>query len=147
ARPHVRVEDNGFSARLPEGGSLSWVTVGGVLYELIDRGGRLGVRVRDSTSPVSGTSVEVPAFDPAPGFVFVGRVTRFGPVNAFTIETAQEDLQLQTQAAGIVTFETKQGEVSLLATGCPKTGLQLDFHDSTNGKTTPAWRTLDLGVP
>lgn len=147
ARPQVRVEDNGFSARLPEGGSLSWFTVGSVLYELIDRGGRLGVRVRDSKSPLLGKFFEVPAFDPDPDFVFLGRFTRFDPFKTFTIETAQEDLQLQTQAAGIVTFETKQGEVSLLATGCPKTGLQLDFHDSTNGKTTPAWRTLDLGVP
>lgn len=147
ARPQVRVEDNGFSARLPEGGSLSWFTVGNVLYELIDRGGRLGVRIRDSKSPLLGKFFEVPAFDPDPDFVFLGRFTRFDPFRTYTIETAQEDLQLQTQAAGVVTFETKQGEVSLLATGCPKTGLQLDFHDSTNGKTTPAWRTLDLGVP
>src|SRR5699024_11381510 len=69
------------------------------------------------------------------------------PLTTATIRPAAEEPPLQTQAAGVVTFETTQGEVSLLATGCPKTGLQLDFHDSTNGKTTPAWRTLDLGVP
>ncbi|WP_246490576.1 DUF1684 domain-containing protein [Brevibacterium oceani] len=146
-RPQVRVEDNGFSAHLPAGGSLNWFTVGSVLYELIDRGGRIGVRVRDSKSPLLGKFFEVPAFDPDPDFVFLGRFTRFDPFPTHTIETAQEDLRLQTQAAGTVTFETKQGEVSLLATGCPKTGLQLDFHDGTNGKTTSAWRTIDLGVP
>ncbi|WP_227492467.1 DUF1684 domain-containing protein [Brevibacterium sp. CFH 10365] len=147
ARPQVRVEENGFSAKLPAGGSLNWFTVGNVLYELIDRGGRLGVRVRNSKSPLLGKFFEVPVFDPDPDFVFLARFTRFDPFRTYTIETAQEDLQLQTQAAGIVTFETQHGEVSLLATGCPKTGLQLDFHDSTNGSTTSAWRTIDLGVP
>ena len=147
AKPQVRVEENGFSAKLPYGGSLNWFTVGNVLYELIDRGGRLGVRVRNSKSPLLGKFFEVPVFDPDPDFVFLARFTRLDPFRTYTIETAQEDLQLQTQAAGIVTFETQQGEVSLLATGCPKTGLQLDFHDSTNGSTTSSWRTIDLGVP
>ncbi|MEY9258805.1 uncharacterized protein (DUF1684 family) [Brevibacterium epidermidis] len=147
AKPQVRVEENGFSAKLPYGGSLNWFTVGNVLYELIDRGGRLGVRVRNSKSPLLGKFFEVPVFDPDPDFVFLARFTRFDPFKTYTIETAQEDLQLQTQATGIVTFETQQGEVSLLTTGCPKTGLQLDFHDSTNGATTSAWRTIDLGVP
>lgn len=147
AKPQVRVEENGFSAKLPYGGSLNWFTVGNVLYELIDRGGRLGVRVRNSKSPLLGKFFEVPVFDPDPDFVFLARFTRFDPFKTYTIETAQEDLQLQTQAAGTVTFETSHGEVSLLATGCPKTGLQLDFHDSTNGSTTAAWRTIDLGVP
>lgn len=147
ARPQVRVEDNGFTAKLPAGGSLNWFTVGNVLYELIDRGGRLGVRVRDSKSPLLGKFFEVPVFDPNPDFVFLARFTRFDPFPTHTIETAQEDLQLQTQAAGTVTFETQQGEVTLLATGCPKTGLHLDFHDGTNGATTSAWRTIDLGVP
>ncbi|WP_262774506.1 DUF1684 domain-containing protein [Brevibacterium permense] len=147
AKPQVRVEENGFSAKLPNGGSLNWFTVGNVLYELIDRGGRLGVRVRNSKSPLLGKFFEVPVFDPDPDFVFLARFTRFDPFKTYTIETAQEDLQLQTQAAGTVTFETPRGEVSLLATGCPKTGLQLDFHDSTNGCTTAAWRTIDLGVP
>lgn len=147
ARPQVRVEENGFSAKLPAGGSLNWFTVGNVLYELIDRGGRLGVRVRNSKSPLLGKFFEVPVFDPDPDFVFLARFTRFDPFKTYTIETAQEDLQLQTQAAGTVTFETQHGEVSLLATGCPKTGLQLDFHDSTNASTTSAWRTIDLGVP
>lgn len=147
AKPQVRVEENGFSAKLPNGGSLNWFTVGNVLYELIDRGGRLGVRVRNSKSPLLGKFFEVPVFDPDPDFVFLARFTRFDPFKTYTIETAQEDLQLQTQAAGTVTFETAHGEVSLLATGCPKTGLQLDFHDSTNGTATAAWRTIDLGVP
>lgn len=147
AKPQVRVEENGFSAKLPNGGSLNWFTVGNVLYELIDRGGRLGVRVRNSKSPLLGKFFEVPVFDPDPDFVFLARFTRFDPFKTYTIETAQEDLQLQTQAAGTVTFETSHGEVSLLATGCPKTGLQLDFHDSTNGSTTSSWRTIDLGVP
>ena len=147
ARPQVRVEENGFSAKLPTGGSLNWFTVGNVLYELIDRAGRLGVRVRNSKSPLLGKFFEVPVFDPDPDFVFLARFTRFDPFKTYPIETAQEDLQLQTQAAGIVTFDTQHGEVNLLATGCPKTGLQLDFHDSTNGSTTSAWRTIDLGVP
>lgn len=147
ASAEVRVESNGFSARLPAGGSLNWFTVGSVLYELIDRGGRLGVRVRDSKSPLLGKFFEVPVFEPDPDFVFLGRFTRFDPFETYTIETAQEDLSLETLAAGVVTFETTEGEVSLLATGCPATGLQLDFHDSTNGSTTSAWRTIDLGVP
>lgn len=147
ASAEVRVESTGFSARLPAGGSLNWFTVGSVLYELIDRGGRLGVRVRDSKSPLLGKFFEVPVFEPDPDFVFLARFTRFETFEAYTIETAQEDLNLETLAAGVVTFETTKGEVSLLATGCPATGLQLDFHDSTNGSTTAAWRTVDLGVP
>ena len=143
----VRVTDNGFSAKLPAGGSLNWFTVGSVLYELIDRGGRLGIRVRDSKSPLLGKFFEVPVFDPDPSFVFLGKFTRFDPFETHTIESAQEDLTLQATAAGVVSFETEAGEVRLLATGCPATGLQLDFHDSTNGRTTSAWRTIDLGVP
>lgn len=142
----VRVEERGFSAKLPAGGSLEWFTVGHVLYELIDRGGRIGIRVRDSKSPLLGKFFEVPAFDPNPSFVFLGKFTPFETPQVHTIETAQDDLNLEAAAVGIVSFETEAGEVKLLATGCPRTGLQLDFHDSTNGRTTSAWRTLDLGV-
>ncbi|AZT96008.1 hypothetical protein CXR27_02490 [Brevibacterium aurantiacum] len=145
--PEVRVEENGFSAKLPTGGSLQWFTVGSVLYELIDRAGRIGIRVRDSKSPLLGKFFEVPVFDPNPNFVFLAKFTPFDKPEVQTINTAQDDLQVQTPAVGTVTFTSEAGEVTLLATGNPASGLQLDFHDSTNGVSTPAWRTLDLGIP
>ncbi|RAG62247.1 hypothetical protein DN550_33730, partial [Burkholderia multivorans] len=73
--PQVRVDDTGFSAKLPTGGSLGWFTVGHVLYELIDRGGRIGVRIRDAKSPLLSKFVEVPVYDPNREFVFLGRFT------------------------------------------------------------------------
>ncbi|MDN5806921.1 MAG: DUF1684 domain-containing protein [Brevibacterium sp.] len=145
--PEVRVEENGFSAKLPTGGSLQWFTVGHVLYELIDRAGRIGIRVRDSKSPLLGKFFEVPVFDPNPDFVFLAKFTPFEKPEVHTIKTAQDDLNVETPAVGIVSFASEAGEVKLLATGNPASGLQLDFHDSTNGETTPAWRTLDLGIP
>ena len=145
--PEVRVDENGFSAKLPRGGSLQWFTVGSVLYELIDRSGRIGIRVRDSKAPLLGKFVEVPVFDPNPDFVFLGKFTPFETPQVHTIRTAQDDLNAETTAVGVVTFTSSEGEVKLLATGKPASGLQLDFHDSTNGETTPAWRTLDLGIP
>ncbi|NJC55053.1 DUF1684 domain-containing protein [Brevibacterium marinum] len=143
----ARVEENGFSAKLPTGGSLQWFTVGNVLYELIDRAGRIGIRVRDSKSPLLGKFFEVPVFDPNPDFVFLGKFTPFETPQVHPINTAQDDLKVETPAVGVVSFTSEAGEVRLLATGNPATGLQLDFHDSTNGVSTPAWRTLDLGVP
>lgn len=145
--PQVRVEDTGFSAKLPRGGSLGWFTVGHVLYELIDRGGRLGVRIRDAKSPLLSKFVEVPVFDPNRDFVFLGRFTPYESAQVRPIATAQEGLELTTTAVGEITFTGPDGEVTLVASGCPATGLQLDFHDATNGSTTAAWRTLDLGVP
>ncbi|MDN6666055.1 MAG: DUF1684 domain-containing protein [Brevibacterium sp.] len=147
AGPEVRVEENGFSARLPTGGSLQWFTVGNVLYELIDRAGRIGIRVRDSKAPLLGKFFEVPVFDPDPDFVFLGKFSPFETPQVHTIQTAQDDLQVKTAAVGVVTFTSRAGEVKLLATGNAATGLQLDFHDSTNGVSTPPWRTLDLGIP
>ncbi|SDS16489.1 Protein of unknown function [Brevibacterium sandarakinum] len=145
--PEVRVEENGFSAKLPTGGSLQWFTVGHVLYELIDRAGRIGIRVRDSKSPLLGKFFEVPVFDPNPDFVFLAKFTPFETAQVHTIKTAQDDLNVETAAVGVVSFTSEAGEVKLLATGNPASGLQLDFHDSTNDATTPAWRTLDLGIP
>ena len=145
--PEVRVQENGFSAKLPTGGSLEWFTAGNVLYELIDRGGRIGIRVRDSKSPLLGKFFEVPVFEPDPSYVFLAKFSPFAEPQVHTIATAQDDLSLQTTAAGVVSFMTEAGEVKLLATGCPAAGLQLDFYDSTNEETTSAWRTIDLGVP
>lgn len=143
----VRIEDGGFGAKLPSGGSLDWFTVGHVLYELIERGGRLGVRIRDSKSPLLQKFIEVPVFEPDHSFVYLAKFTPFDPPETRTIRTAQPDLTLSTAAAGTVTFNSSFGEIELIATGCPVTGLQLDFHDETNGHTTSAWRTVELGVP
>ena len=145
--PEVRVKENGFSAKLPTNGSLQWFTVGNVLYELIDRSGRIGIRVRDAKSPLLGKFFEVPVFDPDPSFVFLAKFTPFETPEVHAISTAQDDLNVETAAVGIVSFTSEAGEVKLLATGNPASGLQLDFHDSTNGVSTPAWRTLDLGIP
>lgn len=145
--PQVRVEDNGFSAKLPTGGSLDWFTVGHVLYELIERGGRLGVRIRDAKSPLLAKFVEVPVFDPNRDFVFLARFTPFDEPEIRPVASAQDGLTLETMLVGTVTFTTPAGEVSLVASGCPATGLQVDFHDETNGRSTAAWRTLDLGIP
>ncbi len=145
--PQVRVNDTGFSAKLPPGGSLGWFTVGHVLYELIDRGGRIGVRIRDAKSPLLSKFVEVPVYDPNREFVFLGRFTPYEQPQAQPVSTAQEGLELTTTVVGEVTFTGPDGEVTLIASGCPATGLQLDFHDATNGRTTSAWRTLDLGIP
>ena len=145
--PQVRVEDNGFSAKLPAGGSLDWFTVGHVLFELIDRGGRIGVRIRDAKSPLLSKFVEVPVFDPNPDFVFLGRFTPYAEPQVRPIASAAEGVDLTTTAVGEVTFTGPDGEVTLVASGCPATGLQLDYHDATNGDATAAWRTLDLGIP
>ncbi len=145
--PQVRVENDGFSAKLPPGGSLDWFTVGHVLYELIERGGRVGIRIRDSKSPLLGKFIEVPVFEPDQSFVFLGRFAPFDPPQVRTINTAQDDVQLQTEVLGTVSFEAEGTEVRLEATGSTTTGLHLDFHDPTNGRTTSGWRTVDLGVP
>ncbi|MDN5609014.1 MAG: DUF1684 domain-containing protein, partial [Brevibacterium sp.] len=101
----------------------------------------------DSKSPLLGKFFEVPVFDPNPDFVFLAKFTPFETAQVHTIKTAQDDLNVETTAVGIVSFTSEAGEVKLLATGNPASGLQLDFHDSTNETTTPAWRTLDLGIP
>lgn len=145
--PQVRVESRGFSAKLPPGGSLDWFTVGHVLYELIERGGRLGIRIRDSKSPLLGKFFEVPVFEHDRSFVFLGTFTPFDSPEERTIDSAQDDVKLRTEVVGEVSFETEHGPVRLLATGNPETGLHINFHDPTNGRTTSAWRTVDLGIP
>ncbi|WP_309131114.1 DUF1684 domain-containing protein [Brevibacterium sp.] len=146
-RPQVQVEENGFSAKLPPEGSLDWFTVGHVLYELIERGGRTAIRIRDSKSPLLNKFIEVPVFDHDRSFVFLGKFTPYDPPQKRMIGTAQSDVQLQTEVVGTVSFESESGEVRLEATGSPTTGLHLTFHDPTNGRSTSMWRMVDLGIP
>lgn len=137
--PWIRVRSRGFSH--------PWLIADHVVYEVLERDGRLGIRVRDSKSELLQNFVEVPTFPLDPAWTVTGTFTAFPEPRTVRIATALPGLEADAVTVGTVAFELAGHTHRLTVTGSPETGLQADFHDYTNGESTPAWRTLGVGVP
>ncbi|HJG79866.1 MAG TPA: DUF1684 domain-containing protein [Brevibacterium senegalense] len=133
--------------RLPRDGGLTWLVSDHTAYEAIDRDGRIGIRVHDSKSALLAHFVDIPAFPVTEAAVVSGRFEPYPAPRVRRIATALPGLEMDRTTVGTVTFALGGRTHTLIAAGSPETGLVLDFHDTTNGDTTPSWRTLSVGLP
>ena len=135
------------TARVDEAGSTIWVRHGDRAVELVRRGGRYAVRVRDPRAPERLAFRGVPTFPVDPEWVRRGRLVPFAEPAAVTVETARPDLRQQATAVGTVEFVLDGRQHVLTATAGPRGRLALSFTDLTNGRLTAPWRVVSLDPP
>lgn len=133
--------------RLAKDAALSWLVADHTAYEAINRDGRIGIRVRDSKSALLSNFVDIPSFPLKRSAVVPGVFVPYEAPRTRRIATALPGLEMDQQTLGTLTFELGGATHTLTATGSLQTGLTVDFHDRTNGDTTPMWRTLSVGLP
>jgi uncharacterized protein (DUF1684 family) len=134
-------------ASVAEAGSLSWVRSGDVLIELVLRGGRYAVRLRDPRAPERAAFAGVPAFDIDPSWVRPGRYTAFHTPRRIEVDTARSDLRQHITAVGTVEVIIDGRPHPLIATAGPAGRLAISFRDATNGRRTAPWRVVTTSVP
>lgn len=135
------------TATVAEAGSLPWVRHGDRLVELVLRGGRYAIRVRDPRAAERAAFDGIPTFDVDPSWIRPGRFTPFAEPKAVTVDTARADLRQQVVAVGTVEISFPDGPRTLLATAGQGGRLNLSFRDRTNGELTAPWRVVSTSIP
>lgn len=135
------------AARVDEAGSINWVRHGDRVVELVRRGGRDAVRVRDPKAPERLAFQGVPTFPVDPAWVRTGRFTPFTEPAVITVETARPDLRQQVTAVGTVEVLLDGKLHVLTATAGPRGRLNLAFTDPTNSRLTAPWRVVSTDQP
>ena len=123
------------------------VTAGDVRIELIRRGGRFALRVRDPRSATLARFTGVPTFPPDDGWVLSGRFRPYDGPRPVTVGSVVDGLTHTLAARGIVRSAWNGAEFALTAFGSGDE-LRLTFRDATSGVTTyAAARSLIVPVP
>lgn len=133
-------------ATVAETGRIPWLGWGDVQIELLRRGGRLAVRWRSRTSPQRETFTGIPTFDHDPGWVVTAHLQPYGEPTTVDVATHRPELRQRLRAIGEVSF-TLDGQPQRLVVTEIKSGWSIEFHDPTNGVSTPAWRQLKFDPP
>lgn len=144
---HAQQSANTFTARVDVDASLNWLVFGHLMVELLNRDGHVALRLRDSKAPLLSRFVDVPTFPLSTEWVTTGHFEPYPEPVARRIASATPGLNVTEQFAGTITFDLAGHTYTVVASGYPTGGLHINFHDYTNGTTTPAWRTLSVGVP
>ena len=135
------------TAEVPEAGSLLWLRHREVLVELVLRGGRYAVRVRDPQGPELAAFQGIPAFPVSEAWQVPATFTAFDAPRAVTVDTARDDLRQNVTAVGTVGFEVNGRPYSRTATRGPDDRLFVSFRDLTNGTQTAPWRVVATSAP
>jgi uncharacterized protein (DUF1684 family) len=138
--------DGTVTAEVAEAGSLLWLRYRDVLVELVLRGGRYAVRLRDPQAPERTAFRRIPAFPFDDAWRVTGHFTSDGP-HPLTVDTARPDLRQLVTAVGAVSFAIGGTRYTLIATAGRHDRLNLLFHDLTNGDQTAPWRVVSTSVP
>jgi uncharacterized protein len=120
--------------------------LGSLSFYAIQRGDRVGVRIKDKESPERAAFKGVDTFTSDPRWRVVARFEPYKdkkiPITNILGQVAQET------SPGAVVFDWQGKTYRLDALGDPKEGLSLIFGDATNGKLTyGAGRFLDTDPP
>ncbi|GAA2167198.1 hypothetical protein FHX52_1223 [Humibacillus xanthopallidus] len=134
------------AADVAEGASLLWVRHDERVVELLRRGGRLAVRVRDPRATTLRDFTGVPTFKHDPAWVRPGRFVPASAPRVVDVRTARADLVQQARLVGAVDVDIA-GERHRLDAVSHGEGLGLLFHDTTNGVSTARWRTVTTTAP
>lgn len=138
--------DGTITASVVEAGSLRWIAHGDTIVELVLRGGRYAIRLRDPSAPELAAFRGVPAFPVDPDWIRPGQFTAAVP-RRVTVDTARDDLRQQVTAVGTVDVEIGGDTYALVATAGQKGRLNLSFTDPTNGLSTARWRVVSTSIP
>lgn len=139
--------DGSATARVDEAGSLSWIRDGRRHIELVRRGSRDAIRVRDPKGPERLAFRGVHTFPVDPSWVIAGRFTAWSEPAVITVETARPDLRQQVTAVGTIEFLVDGKLRVLTATAGAQGRLNVTFTDLTNGRSTAPWRVVTIGSP
>ena len=139
--------DGTITSAVAEAGSLQWIRRGDILVELVLRGGRYAIRVRDPRGPERLAFNGVPAFDVDPQWIRPGRFVAYPEPERVTVDTARSDLRQQVAAVGTVTLDISGRQHTLVATAGQRGRVNLSFRDTTSGRQTAPWRVVSTSVP
>lgn len=123
-----------------------WARAGDTRIEVLNRGGRYAVRTRVPSTPAREAFTGVPTFDYDPAWVITGHFHPYEPERLVEVNTIRPDLVQQLRGLGEVVF-VAGGQPQRLVVTTIKAGPSIEFHDPTNGDTTPAWRQLKFDEP
>ena len=93
---------------------------GDIIVELVLRGGRYAIRLRDPAAPELAAFAGVPAFPVDPDWIRPGQFTACRHPGRITVDTARDDLRQQVTAVGTVEVEIGGDTYSLVATAGPE---------------------------
>ena len=126
-------------------GKPTLLELGSLSFYAIQRGDRVGVRIKDKENPERLAFKGVDTFTPDPKWRVVAR---FEPYKDKKIAITNVLGQVSNDPSpGAVVFDWQGKTYRLDALGDPKEGLELIFGDATNGRLTyGAGRFLDTGA-
>lgn len=134
------------SVMLEAGSSDTSISSGTRVAEIVLRGGRCGVRVRDSSSPVVTNFSGVPVYSYNPVMRVEGHFEPYEQIVEEAVATAHPDVVGTARIVGEVLF--------VLGNKCQRLKvqengdfLQAIFFDPTNGQETARWRYVSFERP
>jgi uncharacterized protein len=132
-------------------GEPTRLAIGDLRMHVIERAGRLGLRVKDPSSPAREHFPGLPVYEYDPSRRVRARVTTSEPPRMLSIVNVL-GMQVDEPCAGTVTFELDGVSLALAATAggtTPADGLFLMLRDTTAaaGETYPAGRYLEIPPP
>ena len=140
----LRSADRRALLRTDAGGDPSRVTLGPLTFWVVDRAGRLGVRVRDPGSHVLADFDGTSWFAPDPSWRVEARYEPYAAPRAVGTPNIL-GTTYDAQVPGALVFE-RDGRIELLPTGADAGSLSLMFGDATNGRDSYAGGRF-LAVP
>ncbi len=132
-------------------GEPTHLALGSLRVHVIERAGRLGLRVKDQASPARESFAGLPVYAYDPRYRVRATVTIPDPPIVLGIVNVL-GMQVDEPCVGIVRFEVDGAPLALAATAAgtrPEEGLFLMLRDSTagEGETYPAGRYLEVEAP
>ncbi|HEV7668657.1 MAG TPA: DUF1684 domain-containing protein [Thermoanaerobaculia bacterium] len=121
--------------------------LGSLRFYVIKRGDRLGVRVKDTTSPLVKNFPGIDTYPTRAEWRFEAKFEPYVPVKKVPVPNILGQVE-DVSSAGAVVFEIAGKTYRLDGLGEPGEGLSLIFADDTNGNETyGAGRFLDTDPP
>ena len=128
-------------------GELVMLEHGSIAWSVIERGGKLAIRVRDYEHPWIDTFGPLPYYDIAPRWRLEGVLRHYDEPREITVNTVIEGFQQHPVAPGVVEFEIDGTRYELEPTLSGDL-LFFVFGDETNrGETYGAGRYLYVDLP
>lgn len=108
---------------------------GTLSFHLLERGERVGIRLKDLASPLLASFEGMDYYPPDPAWRIEARWEPYGEPRAIEVPNILGDLST-SEAPGVAVFEIDGVEYRLTPTGDPTKPLFFVFGDETNAKTT-----------
>jgi uncharacterized protein len=116
-------------------GKPVFVELGSLSFFVIQRGDRVGVRIRDREAAVLRTFTGIESFAEAPGWRIAARFEPYDPPRTLKIPNVLGQVS-EEPCPGALVFELGGQTLRLEPTGSPDQEMSLVFGDATNGHET-----------